>query len=83
MHCYVMLSGMERKRTRRSANAETVLLQARVAPVARAAVQAAAQESGVSVAYYMEKLILQLEDEGGLPLISPPRLQRETLAIAV
>jgi len=80
-----MMSGMARKRTRtlRAANAETVLLQGRVAPMAREAIKAAADESGVSLAYYLEKLILQLDSEGGLPVIAPPRLQEETLPIAV
>lgn len=72
---------MERKRTRRADNAQTVLLQGRVAPEAREAVKAAAKRSGVSVAYYLEKLILQLEEEHELPTIMPPRLQKEELPI--
>lgn len=83
MNSHDMIGRMERRRTRRSDNAETVLLQGRVAPRARAAVQMAAAESGVSVAYYLENLILQFEDEGGLPLIMPPRKQEETLPIAI
>lgn len=74
---------MDRKRTRtlRDAGASTVLLQARVAPIAREAVQEAAQRSGVSVAYYVEKLIMQLDQAEGLPTIYPPRRQREELPI--
>lgn len=85
MHPHAMIAAMERKRTRtlRDANAATVLLQGRVAPEARAAVQAAAAKSGVSVAYYLEKFILDLDRDGGLPVITPPRLQKETLPIAV
>lgn len=63
-------------RAQRPHNAPTVLLQARVAPEARSAVQEAAQRSGVSIAYYMEKLILQLDQAGELPLV--PRPSRES-----
>ncbi|MFS0703238.1 hypothetical protein AB6N23_01825 [Cellulomonas sp. 179-A 9B4 NHS] len=72
-----------RARAQRATNAPTVLLQARVDPGARAAVQAAAQHSGVSIAYYMETLILRLaEQPEGLPVIPPPARQQEALDIS-
>lgn len=85
MHVRAMMGYMERRQTRmqRETNAATVLLQGRVAPEARAAVQAAAAKSGVSVAYYLEKFILEVDRNGGLPLVAHPRLQKETLPIAV
>lgn len=59
-----------------------MLLQGRVSPEARAEVQLAAERSGVSIAYYMETLILNLVDEhGSLPLVESPRPQREELPI--
>ena len=71
------------RRALRAPNAPTVLLQARVDPDARAAVQEAAQHSRVSIAYYMERLILQLaEQPDGLPMISPPVRQQEALDIS-
>lgn len=71
-----------RTRARRREGSPTVLLQGRVAPDARAAVQEAAERSGVSIAYYMEALIHQLVDENGaLPMIASPRPQREELPI--
>lgn len=71
-----------RTRARRREGSPTVLLQGRVAPDARAAVQAAAERSGVSIAYYMEALIYQLvEENGDLPVIASPRPQREELPI--
>ena len=71
-----------RSRARRPEGSLTVLLQARVAPDARAAVQAAAGRSGVSIAYYMEALIFQLSDDNGdLPVVVSPRSQREELPI--
>jgi hypothetical protein len=71
-----------RTRARRSEGSPTVLLQGRVAPEARAAVQDAAARSGVSIAYYMEALINQLIAEHGiLPIIASPRPQREELPI--
>lgn len=71
-----------RTRARRREGSPTVLLQGRVAPEARAAVQAAAARSGVSIAYYMEALIQRLvEENGALPMIEGPRPQREELPI--
>ncbi|NUU08424.1 hypothetical protein [Leifsonia sp. C5G2] len=71
-----------RTRARRAEGSPTVLLQGRVAPHARAAVQEAAARSGVSIAYYLEALITQIEDtEGALPTIASPRPQREELPI--
>ncbi|MFV0434296.1 MAG: hypothetical protein ACK5LO_09980 [Leucobacter sp.] len=59
-----------------------MLLQGRVAPDVREAVQDAAANSGVSVAYYMEALIHQLVEENGqLPLVDSPRPQQEELPI--
>jgi len=71
-----------KSRARRAEGAPTVLLQGRVSPQARAAVQEAAARSGVSIAYYMEALINMLEAENGqLPVIPSPRPQKETLPI--
>lgn len=71
-------------RARRPAAAPTVLLQGRVSPESRAAVQEAAERSGVSIAYYLDTLIDQLaEEHGRLPVIPSPRPQKETLPIAV
>ncbi|MDR7184611.1 hypothetical protein J2X85_001634 [Microbacterium trichothecenolyticum] len=71
-----------KSRARRTDGAPTVLLQGRVSPEARAEVQEAAERSGVSIAYYLEGLIGQLvEEQGQLPVIPPPRLQREMLPI--
>ncbi len=69
-------------RARRRQGSPTVLLQSRVAPEVREAVQEAAASSGVSIAYYMEALIQQLVEENGtLPLVDGPRPQREELPI--
>jgi len=69
-------------RARRADNAPTVLLQGRVSPDTRAEVQAAAAESGVSIAYYLDALIMQLvEERGSLPVVDRPRPQREELPI--
>ena len=71
-----------KSRARRTDGAPTVLLQGRVSPEARAEVQEAAERSGVSIAYYLESLIGQLVEENGqLPAVSPPRLQKEMLPI--
>ena len=78
MHVSGMITGMDTvTRAQRAHNADTVLLQARVSPEARTAFKAAAKRSGVSVAFYMEKLILQLERDGALPVITHPRHQEE------
>lgn len=84
MHVSWMIAGMETvKRAQREHNADTVLLQARVSPDARNAIKAAARRSGVSVAFYMEKLILQMDVDGALPIIVHPRHQGEPLPIAI
>jgi len=70
-----------RTRARRAEGSPTVLLQGRVAPEARDAVHKAAARSGVSVAYYLEKLIIELEEDGGLPVVEPPRIQHLELPI--
>lgn len=69
-------------RVRRPDNVPTVLLQGRVAPDAREQVALAAQESGVSLSYYLERLIRDLVTEyGSLPLVDKPIPQREELSI--
>jgi len=69
-------------RAQRSQNAPTVLLQARVAPEVRQAVKEAAERSGVSVAYYMERFVRDLVDaHGSLPTVTHPHRQRETLNV--
>lgn len=77
-----LMSGT-RTRQRRPEGAATVLLQGRVSPETRAEVQAAAAESGVSIAYYLEALVSQLiRDKGGLPTVARPRPQDMELPIA-
>jgi len=76
------MSQFERRITRRPDNAPTVLLQGRVSPEVRAEYKAAADASGVSVAYYLEALAAKLLDEhGSMPLVESPRPQREELPI--
>ena len=73
-------------RKRRAENAPTVLLQGRVAPQVRDEVHAAAQASGVSLAYYLEALITDLvRERGSLPLVTNPRAmsQQEELPIPI
>jgi len=73
---------MEKPKTRPTGTGgSTVVFQTRIAPDARDAIKTAARRSGVSVAYYMEKLIQQLDESNALPVINPPRLQREELPI--
>jgi hypothetical protein len=77
-----LMSGT-RTRQRRPEGAATVLLQGRVSPETRAEVQAAAAESGVSIAYYLEALVSQLiRDNGALPTVARPRPQDMELPIA-
>lgn len=84
IHIRPMIVGMEKPKTRvTGTGASTVPFQTRVAPDAKAAIEAAARRSGVSVAYYTEKLIQQLEESNALPVIHPPRLQQEELPIPV
>ncbi len=70
-------------RTARPQGAPTVLLQARVAPEAHAAVKDAAARSGVTLALYMESLVRILTEETGeMPLVPNPKdRQREELPI--
>lgn len=84
MHVSGKITVMETvTRAQREHNADTVLLQARVSPDARNAIKAAARRSGVSVAFYMEKLILQMDVDGALPIIVHPRHGGETLDVAI
>lgn len=65
---------------RRPDNIPTVMLQGRVAPDVRTAVGEAAAASGVSVSYYLERLFKDMLDEhGSLPLVQPPKPQKEAL----
>ena len=58
-------------RAKRTDNAATVLLQTRVIPEVRDAVHSAAERSGVSVALYLEALVLRyIEAEGELPSLA-------------
>jgi hypothetical protein len=84
MHTVRHSGGMSamRARVRRPDGAPTVLLQGRVSPESRSEVQAAAAQSGVSVAYYLDALIAQIVDERGtLPIVALPRPQQEELSI--
>lgn len=71
-----------RGRARRPENVPTVLLQGRVSPETRVEVQAAAEASGVSIAYYLEALIADLvRENGALPTVERPIPQKEELPI--
>ncbi|WP_424937782.1 MULTISPECIES: hypothetical protein [Bacteria] len=67
---------------RRPANAAAVLLQGRVSPEVREAIHAAAKASGTSTSYYLDRYFKDLLDElGTLPVVHPPRPQKETLDV--
>lgn len=69
-------------RAKRADNAPTVLLQARVTPDVREEVKAAAEASGVSVAYYLDTFLRELvRMNGALPRVAVPRPQAEELPI--
>ena len=51
-------------RTRREDNVPTVLLQGRVAPESRKAVNRAAKTSGMTTALYLDSLITVLKEDG-------------------
>jgi len=73
-----------RARRSRKAGNPTVSLQARVSPEVRAQIEAAAEASGVSLAYYLETFFRsQIEDLGTLPRVSVPTYyhQNEELPI--
>ncbi|GAA2197188.1 hypothetical protein GCM10009849_05190 [Sinomonas flava] len=58
-----------------------MLLQGRVTPERRAAANEAAQDSGLSLSFYLDTLIQHLEENGGLPIFPKPRPQAEELPI--
>lgn len=67
---------------RRPDNLPTVQMVARVSPDVRGAVQAAAQRSGVTMAYYLEVFLQSSRDEHGeLPLL--PAADDEELPICI
>ncbi len=82
IHPQARLVSVIKRRTRRPSNAPTVLLQGRVAPEVRAEVQAAAEASGVSIAYYLEALLWGIvREQGTLPTVLAPPPQREEPSI--
>jgi hypothetical protein len=58
-----------------------VLLQGRVRPERRSAVNSAAANSGRSVGLYLDDLVRYLEENGGLPVFPRSKPQREELPI--
>lgn len=68
-------------RARQADNTPVVLLQGRVRPERRVAVNSAAENSGRSVGLYLDDLIRYLEDNGGLPVFPKPTAQHEELPI--
>ncbi|WP_344298145.1 hypothetical protein [Sinomonas flava] len=50
-------------------------------PERRAAANEAAQDSGLSLSFYLDTLIQHLEENGGLPIFPKPRPQAEELPI--
>lgn len=72
----------QRGRVRRTDNTPAVLLQARVTPEIREAIQRAAAQSGVSIGLYVEDVFKALiSDHGTLPVVESGRPQREELPI--
>lgn len=68
-------------RARRRDGAVTVLLQGKVTPERRTAVSAAADDSGLSLSFYLDTLVRHLEENGGLPVFPRPKPQAEELPI--
>jgi len=65
-------------RLRRTDNAPTVLLQARVTPAVKEAVDRGAQASGLAISYYVDELIQSLLDTNGmLEMAVPASLDQE------
>lgn len=56
----------------RAANLPSVLLQARISPELKDEIAAAAADSGVSVAFYLEALLTSQANGGVLPRIAVP-----------
>lgn len=72
----------QKGRVRRTDNTPAVLLQARVTPEIREAIQRAAAVSGVSLSLYVEDVFRALiTDQGALPVVDSGRPQREELPI--
>lgn len=72
----------QKGRVRRTDNTPAVLLQARVDPEIREAIQRAAADSGVSLSLYVEDVFRALiTDRGALPVVDSGRPQREELPI--
>jgi len=61
----------------RTVNTPSVLLQARIDPALKDEIAAAAAESGVSTAYYLEALLRAQMAEGFLPRIAPTRTRQQ------
>lgn len=84
MHTFGSIAFMSaiRGRGRRPDRQPYVLLQARIPPELREDIQAAAEASGASIAFYVESLLKSVRDEhGGLPVLDVGRPQQEELPI--
>lgn len=68
-------------RVRHADGLHLVLLQGRVRPELRRAINSAAEDSGRSVGLYLDALIQYLDDNGGLPVFPKPKPQPEELPI--
>ncbi|MFW0774706.1 hypothetical protein RI444_22930 (plasmid) [Paenarthrobacter sp. AT5] len=68
-------------RVRHPDGIDLVLLQGRVRPERRKAINSAAANSGRSVGLYLEDLVLYLEKNGGLPVFPKINRQAEELPI--
>jgi hypothetical protein len=68
-------------RVRQPDGLHLVLLQGRVRPERRQAVNTAAEDSGRSVGLYLDDLVRYLEENGGLPVFPKPKPQPEELPI--
>ena len=74
MHDWARLNYMavSRGTVTRAANLPSVLLQARISPELKDEIAAAAADSGVSVAFYLEALLNSQASGGALPRIAAP-----------
>ncbi|WAH99760.1 hypothetical protein [Arthrobacter sp. MMS18-M83] len=68
-------------RVRQPDGLHLVLLQGRVRPERRHAVNAAAENSGRSLGLYLDDLVRYLEENGGLPVFPRPAPQADELPI--
>lgn len=68
-------------RVRQPDGLHVVLLQGRVRPERRDAINTAAERSGRSLGLYLDDLIQYLEENGGVPVFPKPHRQKEELPV--